>query len=264
MELARAAGERRGCLFCRKSDGVFISREHVFPEALGNTEIILQPGVVCDHCNNGTLSSLDQSVCDFMPVKLKRTVFGVPSKAGRIPKCSFSEGTVEHVPGAGGADPTLILNPSSRRDIVREIERSPDGRVTLEWNASGGDRTTPRYASKLSRALLKAALECAWLEHGEMILEPRFDHVREAVLGQPRDGFLAIGKKINSDSLQMTLGFALRPHEDDTWGMLVWADYYGVSILTDSRLPRPLITPPADQVNLIAFAASDLRQRRDG
>jgi len=35
-----AEGERRGCLYCRRSDGGFRGREHPLGESLGNTEIV--------------------------------------------------------------------------------------------------------------------------------------------------------------------------------------------------------------------------------
>lgn len=38
----------QGCIFCRRHDGGFTSREHVFPESLGNEEVVLPRGVVCD------------------------------------------------------------------------------------------------------------------------------------------------------------------------------------------------------------------------
>jgi hypothetical protein len=44
-----ADGERRGCLFCRLSDGGFTTVEHALAESVGNTEIVLENGVVCDH-----------------------------------------------------------------------------------------------------------------------------------------------------------------------------------------------------------------------
>jgi len=34
--------------------------EHIVSEALGNVTLILPPGVVCDRCNHGTLSRLDE------------------------------------------------------------------------------------------------------------------------------------------------------------------------------------------------------------
>jgi hypothetical protein len=51
------------CLFCKSSDGDFTSREHIFPETVGNTDLaMLPPGVVCDRCNNGPLARLDKAL----------------------------------------------------------------------------------------------------------------------------------------------------------------------------------------------------------
>jgi hypothetical protein len=50
-------------------EGPFKSREHPFPESLGSTEIVLPRGVVCDPCNNGPLSRLDQA---FLSSRLSR------------------------------------------------------------------------------------------------------------------------------------------------------------------------------------------------
>lgn len=47
------------CLYCLREDRAFTSVEHVIPEGMGNKEIVLPVGVVCDKCNNGELSKLD-------------------------------------------------------------------------------------------------------------------------------------------------------------------------------------------------------------
>src|SRR5207249_1700021 len=82
-------GEARGCLVCRRSDGGFTTVEHSLPESLGNRDVTLPNGVVCDRCNNGVLSDLDQSLAEFWPLKIRRTFLGVPSKAGKIPVTRF-------------------------------------------------------------------------------------------------------------------------------------------------------------------------------
>jgi len=115
----------------------------------------------------------------------------IPSKAGKIPPIRFSEGTVEYKASAEPATgPTLIFTSHGPRELLRETARYSDGRVELNWSASGGRRLTPRYASELSRALLKSALNAQWFDHGLDVFDPKFDHVRSAVLGDPRDGFL--------------------------------------------------------------------------
>jgi hypothetical protein len=255
----RTTAEERGCLFCRRGDGGFIGREHVFPESLGNTEIVLPSGVVCDRCNNGVLSELDQVICEFMPVAVRRTILGIRSKAGKIPAFRFCEGTVEHVPGTDGADPNLILNSHTSPGMLRETGRLSGGRLSLEWKGSGGRRMTPRYASQLSRGLLKSALECSWIDHGKIMLEPRFDHIRAAVLGEPRDGLFVMLNTADPSSGKVSLTYELMPYDDDTWRMVVWADYYGVFLGTDSRLSCPVRALPEDQGILMTFTTSDFR-----
>ena len=250
--------EQHGCLFCRGSDGGFSTREHIFPESIGNTEMILPAGVVCDQCNNGSLSELDQAICDFLPVTIRRTMLGIRSKAGKIPVARFSEGTIERVPTLGDAEPTLAFRSAGTRGLLRESESLPDGRVALTWRSTGGRRMTSRYASKLSRAVLKSALECAWLDHGPMMLEPRFDHIREAVLGRPRDGFFAILANADPNGGQVSLTYDLAS-DGDRSRMWVVANYFGVYVATDSRLARPEGDLPEGQVNLITFRQPDRR-----
>lgn len=258
-DLGRRAGETRGCLFCRRGDGGFTSQEHVFSESLGNTELILPPGVVCDPCNNQRLSQPDQTILDFMPVGIRRTMLGIKTKAGKVPRFRFSEGTVEHIPGAAGADPTLVINPQGPKPTLRELERTPDGRVKLEWKSSRGRRMTARYASDLSRALLKSAFECAWIDHKEMMLERRFDHIRDAVLGASREGFFAMGLKLDPDSTRVSLTYNLLPQGDGTWRMPVVADFFGVFVATDSRLAEVDHDLPPDYLSVMPFTASDAR-----
>ncbi len=255
----RASAEVRGCLLCRLGDGGFDGCEHPVAESLGNTEVVLPPGVVCDRCNNGPLSVLDQVMCDFMPVAMRRTMLGIRSKAGNIPKFRSREGTVDYIPGTDGADPTLRMMPQPNHELVRETARLSDGRVALQWKGSGGRRMTPRYACQLSRALLKSALECAWLDHGQAMLEPKWDHVRAAVLGEPRAGFFAVLAKADPNSTKITLTYNLVRYEGDTWRMWVAAEYYGVFVATDSRLSRPVRDVPDELLSVMTFTASDLR-----
>lgn len=223
---------------CRRDDGGFTSREHAFPESLGNVELILPPGVVC---NNGRLSALDKALCDFGPISMCRTMLGVRSKAGKIPAFRTGDGQVEHIPRTDGADPTLIFSGSQGRSMLREEARHSDGRLELRWaGAMGGPRMTSRYAAKLHRALLKAALELAWLDHKERAFDADFDHIREAALGAPRDGFLTMVSAVDPNEMNSMINYWLNPAGDDSGRILVLMNYAGIQLGTDSRLPRPL------------------------
>ncbi len=47
------------CIFRKGDSGGSRSVEHVIPESLGNTEHILNPGIVCDQCNNYFASKVE-------------------------------------------------------------------------------------------------------------------------------------------------------------------------------------------------------------
>lgn len=258
-----AGAARRGCLVCRKGDGGFDTVEHVFPESVGNKTYVLRKGVVCDHCNHGELSTLDQTLVGFMPVALRLTMLGVPNKAGKLKVLSLQGETYEHVPGVGGEDPTLVVRSKTKgRHTIKEIARHPDGRVEFNMSGSGGRRLTPRYGSELSRALLKAALECAWIDHGEATLEEGFDHVRDAILGEPRDGFFAAVKTSRDpNSTEVTLSYDV-PRVENGWRMPVWLNIYGVLMHTDSRLAAPPPEIREEEWNILHFTTADLARKR--
>src|SRR6185437_4426826 len=253
----RRTAATRGCLFCRRSDGGFTSREHVFPESIGNQELVLPPGVVGDRCNNTTLSKLDGSLCEFSPRGIRRTMLGVPSKAGKVPTFRFSEGTIEYRAPTRGGQPGLVFTARPGKEILREVDRLPNGQIKLEWNGSGGRRLTPRYASELSRSILKMALECAWIDHGPAMLESRFDHVRAAVLGERRNGCLIVGNRLNPTSNDGSLTYQFIQHQG-AWRVMAWVQLLGLYLGTDSRLPTPLAAVP-DSMTSITFTAADCR-----
>lgn len=123
-------GRRRGCLFCRRRNGTFTSREHIFPESLGNTERVLPVGVVCDRCNHEVCSPLDAALCDFGPVKMMRAFHGIRSKSGKLPSYEFDNGSLEcRAPG------DLFLALDSAKWRKDKPGRTGPGRVVLRSEA---------------------------------------------------------------------------------------------------------------------------------
>lgn len=220
----------------------------MFPESIGNREIVLPNGVVCDRCNNGTLSTLDQVMCEFMPVKLRRTMLGITSKTGAVPVSKLDGGSVTHT----GPSSIRVDGP---KEIFWETGRS-DGLIHGRFEAKGGRRMTPRYGSELARALLKSALELAWIDHGEGMLSAEFDHVRDAVLGVPHDGFLMLAKEADPEhnAVAMTYQFA---DEGQGRRIAVVASYYGVALTTCSGQAQPIDPPPSDVALLLTYTKAD-------
>jgi hypothetical protein len=229
------------CLFCRREDGGFTSREHALPESMGNTELILPPGVVCDRCNNGPLSQLDQALCEFGPIAMRRTMLGVSNKQGTIPVFRSHDGRIEHVRGVDGADPTLIFQGADGRSMIREERHHPDGRIELSMGGKlGGRPLTPRYTAMLQAALLKTALELAWIDHQERVFHSDFDQVRDAVLGAPRDGYVTMANRVDPNEMQTTVHYWLDPAGDNPNRIVVIANYAGIILCTDSCSAAPL------------------------
>ncbi len=232
------AGRRRGCLFCRRGDGGFTSVEHIFPEALGNTELLLPVGVVCDRCNHGPLAETDKALSSFLPIDLMRTWHGIPSKSGKLPSFNFDNGSLRCVrPG----DIHLQLD-SQKGQPKDSVGHGPQSTSFSAWRNEG----TPRRLRNVHRALLKMALEFLWTDRGgEAALGSDFDHLRERVLNGGHAGYLAFPEKaMPSEKIWFRYaqnnGFA-----SDHPVIPMLASFWGFPLFTDSYLSKPARPAPS-------------------
>ena len=119
------------CLYCKQSDVPFTSVEHVIPESLGNQGLrgkppmVLPKGVVCDRCNHGKLSNLDNALIDFSPISLMRTRYGVRSKRGALPSAKLGNARLRSLsPG------NILIEPGSSQKAF-QVDRSK-GRFNMQ------------------------------------------------------------------------------------------------------------------------------------
>jgi len=186
-----SAKHAQGCLFCRRHDGGFRSREHIFSEALGNADYILERGIVCDRCNNGPLSRADHALTSFPPVTLPRAERGLPTKAGKpvVSKwgnaiLAFSAPGKLDVYGAG----TKALGTMPRGDS--EI---PPGGAEMHLSCPlPADRVR-----NIARSIWKSALELIYWDHGpDVAFNSAFDPAREAIVGRHKaHGWIVLPKE---------------------------------------------------------------------
>jgi hypothetical protein len=73
------------CIFCRADSSESRSREHVIPESLGNSTLVLPPGIVCDSCNNYFSREVERPFLESEAIKALRFHQGLQSKKGRVP-----------------------------------------------------------------------------------------------------------------------------------------------------------------------------------
>jgi len=228
--------------------------EHILSEGLGNSSLVLPNGVVCDRCNNGPLSKLDQSLCDFLPLKARAVMLGIAGKSGKVPTLKFVNGTMSNEDG------NHINFHHTEPRAFEELSRTATGQVEFNLNVKGGRRLTARYAAELSSALLKIALELAWLDHGERMLGEEFDHVRDAVFGKARHGYFAIAKRGDGTEHGTTVSYFLPP--DNPGRIAVIGSLLGHGVGTDSQRSSPVTPFDPDDALCIEFGPSDFKSKR--
>jgi hypothetical protein len=235
----------QGCLFCRRHDGGFISQEHILSEAIGNHEAILPPGVVCDRCNNGPLSLIDQELTDFPPISLMRAERGLPTKAGKA--------TISHWGGTHVVYPergTLELINPSRKAVRGMREFDPARGKPRKLELTTGWRLTEDRIGRLARAIWKSTLEFVYADHGrDIAFGSLYDEPRQAVLGERCTGWLVVPteSKPQADSC---LTYDL-PHGRDKPTLPVVVSVFGVVFMTNL-----LLRDTYPQASLLPFKAN--------
>ncbi|MBA2357812.1 MAG: hypothetical protein H0V84_05220 [Actinobacteria bacterium] len=238
MEASRvnACLNSEGCLFCRLHDGGFRSREHPFPESLGNDEIVLPPGVVCDRCNFGRLSDLDNAFLNYPPISLLRTMYGIKTKAGKRPMSKWGNARVSMPTEAN-----IYIETNSEK-TWRTV-----GPNQYELQLRGSRPITVDDTATMARALWKMALEFAYIDHGGAMFDSRLDETRRMILGQePAHGWVALARKGDPNDRQVSLRYWWPPvmHETGEEGMPVLMGVFGMGLGTDLLKRVPVQVPP--------------------
>lgn len=211
-----------GCLFCRRHDGGFVGREHIFSESLGNIdEYVLPPGVVCDRCNNGPLAAGDSELVGFEPIAMRRAELGLPTKAGKPVTARFANATVWF-----SARGQLNIESNSRKAAAR---MGPEGgKLDLL-----GRPVTPKRARLAVRSIWKSALELIYLDVGaRFAFHEVFDDVRAAILDDESSGWAFLDRN-NPPEPHVQLEYDRRPVIAQLGRIPVRFDVFGVVIHTD-------------------------------
>jgi hypothetical protein len=123
---------------------------------------------------------------------------------------------------------------------------APPGYKSFSFTAKRRD-LTPERLSRVHRALVKQALEFAWLDHGEdLVLDAEFDHARRIVLGGGHQGYISVPRNIQfGDDERSGMDYArLTRNEDGHPLLFIVARFWGVPLITDSLYPEPPQTVP--------------------
>ncbi len=158
------------CIYCLKGTRGDQTRAHVFPEALGNRDVILPAGTVCGPCNRYLGHELDSALVTHPTVAMALQYWGIEGKKGKPRKAL---GVVKRNPSEPGtANLTLSL-------ASMKMTYGPDG--SIDFQCSVKIPQGFRLAS-FRRALHHVAMNAvAYLESPAAVLEDRFNPVRTYV-----------------------------------------------------------------------------------
>jgi HNH endonuclease len=140
------------CIFCRRDSTYSKSREHIIPESLGNTSLVLPKGVVCDKCNNYFSREVEKPFLESDAIRALRFHEWLESKKGRVP--SLPGVITPEIPAIVTRFPrgrlTSVAVPAESFEVVRRLE---NGQLVLPM---GGRAPNEQV---VSRFMAKVALE---------------------------------------------------------------------------------------------------------
>ncbi len=143
------------CIFCNQDSTNSESVEHIIPESLGNEELILDKGIVCDKCNNYFSREIESPVLNLDGFKQLRFYELIESKRGRIPNSDAlfcGEKCDIHWQKVNGENCLMIgMLPEA---INKFLETLPKMFFT-----KGFELNDKKYEYEISRFLLKIAIE---------------------------------------------------------------------------------------------------------
>lgn len=217
------------CIYCKSSDNLFRSEEHIFPEGLGNDDAVLPKGYVCDNCNNGILSELDSYLIQFEPIAFFQVLYVPYTKSGKLPKANFQNMTVERT------HPRHIrITAKDKSGHMSNKQELGDGWISWNLNFRGKVMDPVR----LGRSLYKIGLGFVALDQGlDDALSIRFDLARDYIMD--RSGFpnnLLISTKVRPHPRFIVT------HRDMQPGCPFVVDIFGMIFMFNLEA-QPLIEP---------------------
>lgn len=178
---------RVACLFCKLTTEGSRSREHVVPQSLGNTTMVLRPGVVCDDCNNYFARKVEAPLLNHAFFIRLRFHERLVSKKGRIPPLGGSFlGDVPAlvVPHARGP---LVATLSVPEDRVGDLVAARRGVVSLPAPGAAPDGALlSRFLAKVALGSLADRVQHDPTALGSAVSDAQLDPVRRhARFGEP-------------------------------------------------------------------------------
>jgi hypothetical protein len=240
------------CMYCLSTEGPFTSEEHIVAESMGNQDFVLPRGYVCDPCNNGVLSRLDDALRT-SPLFVAQWASAVQfTKQGKLPEVRLGEITIRRT------DPlnvSWIADPGS--EAVRVVKQHPDGLTELSIRTKLAKRLDEVL---VARALCKIGLGALAMDFGHAYAcSSRFDAARRFIRegGEFRNNLLVRQWMTMRSDMQLEYY-----HVPEVPGTVMLHRIYGVLLLMNlEEEPKLQLNPDLRRVGFVSFPLFGKRRR---
>jgi hypothetical protein len=262
------------CLFCNNNSD-FNTIEHIIPESLGNTDLVLE-GEVCDRCQK-LLGKIEKYVLSHTPIGFWRVLLTIKTKKGNFPFVDFSK------PDSKGAFPDSHsdhddITVKAHEDFTSELITNKS--ISEYMNQQGKGKLkyviTPKVIHEVGRFLGKIGLELICKQNRETARQSQFNEMRRYVKegslkelwpifhssnGKIQDLFTYTVDKSEIREQVMCYSYSLK--KIDTYQVLefnVGTDFWYICL--NSMYPTPLILAgfPDKELNLIWYSKEQWKE----
>jgi len=184
------------CLFCKQKVDSTSGIEHIIPESLGNKNLFLKRGIVCQKCNC-KLGKLDDNFIHHSYNVVFKLNQNFITKKEKLPSTLFK-------------DIVLMKNPNGTIRVAKSKKHKKEDEV-FEIKKNGTAEYLLRFHQDInplliSRFLAKVGIETLFFQRNEFAFKNRFDNLRNYAIGKGDITFFKFGlKELNTSSFYTQL-----------------------------------------------------------
>lgn len=172
------------CLFCKQDSSASKSVEHIIPESLGNSTLVLPVGYVCDKCNNYFARKVEKPFLEQQDIKLLRFQEAVLSKKKRIPPVQGilnNEHVVEIEKKKVNNDVNTDIKvpPQAFSELLKEQKSQLIIPAFTDYNSIKCTRIVSRFIAKMALEALAAKLSSFDNSLDTLVDDVQFDPIRD-------------------------------------------------------------------------------------